>query len=63
MGACSSNKAARQAEAEAEEKQVPRIEYDVAKYLRARLPEKKTTLLGHKVDYFIGQWISLLVAV
>jgi translocation protein SEC62 len=30
------------------------IEYEVAKYLRAKLPEKKTTLVGVKVDYFIA---------
>lgn len=33
-------------------------EYEVAKFLRAQLPPKKTTLLGHKVDYFIGKKVS-----
>lgn len=32
-----------------------RMEYDVAKFLKGKLPEKRTTLLGHKVDYFIGK--------
>jgi len=30
------------------------IEKDVAKYLRSKLPQKRTTLVGHKVDYFIS---------
>jgi len=30
------------------------VEYEVAKYLRNKLPEKKTTLLGVWVDYFIA---------
>lgn len=32
-----------------------KLEYDVAKYLRSKLPEKRTTLMGHKVNYFIGK--------
>ena len=36
-----------------------KVEYEVAKYLRSKLPPKKTTLLGHKVDYFIGLSIDL----
>lgn len=31
-----------------------KMEYDVAKFLKGKLPEKRTTLLGHKVDYFIA---------
>lgn len=34
-----------------------KVEYQIAKYLRSKLPAKKTTLLSHKVDYFIGQSI------
>uniref|UniRef100_A0A023GL27 Translocation protein SEC62 n=1 Tax=Amblyomma triste TaxID=251400 RepID=A0A023GL27_AMBTT len=29
-----------------------KVEYDVARYLRDKLPVKKTTLLSHKVEYF-----------
>ncbi|KAG8198513.1 hypothetical protein JTE90_017378 [Oedothorax gibbosus] len=29
-------------------------EYAVARFLKQKLPEKKTTLLGHKVEYFIA---------
>jgi len=29
-------------------------EYAIARYLKQKLPEKKTTLLGHKVEYFIA---------
>ncbi|KAL1478210.1 hypothetical protein MTO96_016397 [Rhipicephalus appendiculatus] len=29
-----------------------KLEYDVARYLRDKLPIKKTTLLSHKVEYF-----------
>ncbi|CAN7937518.1 unnamed protein product [Ixodes hexagonus] len=29
-----------------------KLEYDVARYLRDKLPVKKTTLLSHKVEYF-----------
>lgn len=29
-------------------------ELEIAKYLRSKVPTKKTTLLGHKVDYFIA---------
>ncbi|XP_065303897.1 translocation protein SEC62 [Dermacentor albipictus] len=29
-----------------------KVEYDVARYLREKLPIKKTTLLSHKVEYF-----------
>jgi hypothetical protein len=43
----------------ADEDKIPKIEYEVAKYLRNNLPEKKTTLLGHKVDYFIGEFGAL----
>ncbi|KAH9529550.1 Translocation protein S62 [Dermatophagoides farinae] len=31
-----------------------KVEYEIAKYLRSNLPPKQTTLLGHKVDYFIA---------
>ncbi|KAF7491719.1 Translocation protein SEC62 [Sarcoptes scabiei] len=31
-----------------------KIEYEIAKFIRSRLPQKQTTLLGHKVDYFIA---------
>ena len=41
-----------------DENKVPKIEYEVAKYLRNMLPEKKTTLMGHKVDYFIGETLA-----
>jgi len=34
--------------------QPSKIEYEVAKYLKSKLPEKRITLLGHKVDYFIA---------
>lgn len=34
-----------------------KAEYEIAKYLKDKLPPKKTTLLGHKVDYFIGNSI------
>ncbi|KAI1285315.1 Translocation protein SEC62 [Halotydeus destructor] len=37
-----------------EEEKPSKLQYDVAKYLRRTLPEKKTTMLGHKVDYFIA---------
>ncbi|GFS29349.1 translocation protein SEC62 [Nephila pilipes] len=37
-------------------------EYEVARYLKQKLPEKKTTLLGHKVEYFIAcKAVDLLV--
>ena len=38
-----------------DENKIPKVEYEIAKYMRSKLPEKKTTLLGHKVDYFIGE--------
>ncbi|XP_076320232.1 uncharacterized protein LOC143230480 isoform X3 [Tachypleus tridentatus] len=31
-----------------------KVEYDIAKYLRQKLPVKKTSLLSHKVEYFIA---------
>nr|XP_027198591.1 translocation protein SEC62-like [Dermatophagoides pteronyssinus] len=31
-----------------------KVEYEIAKFLRSNLPPKQTTLLGHKVDYFIA---------
>ncbi|CAG2101637.1 unnamed protein product [Medioppia subpectinata] len=31
-----------------------KVEYEIAKYLRSKLPPKKTTLLSHRVDYFIA---------
>ncbi|RWS07479.1 hypothetical protein B4U79_02176 [Dinothrombium tinctorium] len=37
-----------------EDEKPSKIEYEVAKYLKSKLPVKKTTLLGHKVDYFIA---------
>ncbi len=33
---------------------IDKLEYEVAKYLRSKLPQKQTSFLGHKVDYFIG---------
>ncbi|EEC09952.1 translocation protein SEC62, putative [Ixodes scapularis] len=33
-------------------KKPSKVEYDVARYLRDKLPVKKTTLLSHKVEYF-----------
>lgn len=36
------------------DKKPTKEEYAIAKYLKQKLPEKKTTLLGHKVEYFIG---------
>ena len=30
----------------------------VAKYLRFNCPTKSTNMMGHRVDYFIGQCIS-----
>ncbi|XP_023212021.1 translocation protein SEC62-like, partial [Centruroides sculpturatus] len=37
-----------------EESKPTKVEYAIAKYLRDKLPAKKTTLLSHKVEYFIG---------
>jgi len=31
-----------------------KLEYEVVRYLRNKLPQKQTTLLGHKVSYFIS---------
>ncbi|KFM75899.1 Translocation protein SEC62, partial [Stegodyphus mimosarum] len=36
------------------DKKPSKEEYAVARYLKQKLPEKKTTLLGHKVEYFIA---------
>lgn len=36
------------------DKKPTKEEYAIARYLKQKLPEKKTTLLGHKVEYFIG---------
>ncbi|KAH7960542.1 hypothetical protein HPB49_021059 [Dermacentor silvarum] len=40
-----------------------KVEYDVARYLREKLPIKKTTLLSHKVEYFNGYLDSKLLLV
>jgi len=40
---------------EPQEAQIGKKYYDVAKFLRKKLPEKTTSLLGHKVNYFIGR--------
>lgn len=37
-----------------EESKPTKVEYAIAKYLRDKLPAKKTTLLSHKVEYFIA---------
>ena len=34
-----------------------KLEYEIAKYLKNTLPVKRTTLLGNKVDYFIGMYL------
>ena len=36
------------------DKKPTKEEYAIARYLKQKLPEKKTTLLGHKVEYFIA---------
>lgn len=38
---------------------IDKSEYDIAKYLRSKLPAKQTNFLGHKVDYFIGTFWAL----
>jgi translocation protein SEC62 len=43
-----------QGDSKLDEDKPSKLEYDVAKYLRNNLPPKKTTLLGHKVEYFIS---------
>lgn len=40
---------------------IDKLEYEVAKYLRSKLPQKQTSFLGHKVDYFIGTSFANLV--
>ena len=37
-----------------------KFEYEIAKFLRSKLPPKQNTLMGHKVDYFIGNNLSLI---
>lgn len=43
-----------QTEIQHNENEPSKLEYDVAKYLRSKLPKKSTTLLRDKVDYFIA---------
>lgn len=40
-----------------------KVEYEIAKFLRSNLPLKQTTLLGHKVDYFIGMTVTLFESI
>ncbi|RWS25702.1 translocation protein SEC62-like protein [Leptotrombidium deliense] len=44
----------RESDSNSEEIKPSKVEYEVAKYLKSKLPPKKTMLLGHKVDYFIA---------
>ncbi|XP_074598723.1 translocation protein 1 [Brevipalpus obovatus] len=37
-----------------DENKTQKLEFEIAKYLRSKLPPKRTTLLAHKVDYFIA---------
>lgn len=42
---------------------IDKSEYEIAKYLRSKLPAKQTNFLGHKVDYFIGTFFGLFLFV
>jgi len=44
----------KESDASLESEKPSKVEYEIAKYLRSKLPPKKTTLLSHKVDYFIA---------
>ncbi|KAF8786438.1 Translocation protein SEC62 like protein [Argiope bruennichi] len=48
------NKKKKEADAKDVDEKPSKEEYAVARYLKQKLPEKKTTLLGHKVEYFIA---------
>ncbi|XP_054165260.1 translocation protein SEC62-like [Oppia nitens] len=45
---------AKDADVDVDSEKPSKVEYEIAKYMRSKLPPKKTTLLSHKVDYFIA---------
>lgn len=52
-----------QLEDQNDENKAQKLEFEIAKYLKSKLPPKRTTLLAHKVDYFIGKCESFFSSV